>query len=96
MSNALRIHPRDNVVVATLDLPTGAAVELPEGGERLSLVTREPIPFGHKVAIVRIPQGQSVIKYGASIGLAFTDIMPGEHVHTHNLHSVRGAAKNGS
>jgi altronate dehydratase small subunit len=56
-------------------------------------VTREAIPFGHKVAIVAIRQGETVVKYGASIGRATADIAPGEHVHVHNLRSVRGAAK---
>lgn len=96
MPNALRIHPRDNVVVATRDLPAGTAIELPEGEEQVSVVTRDEIPFGHKVAVVSIPRGEMVIKYGASIGKATASIEPGEHVHSHNLTSVRGAAVHGS
>jgi len=34
-----------------------------------------------------------VIKYGTSIGVATDDVRPGEHVHVHNLRSVRGAAR---
>jgi len=58
----------------------------------LGVTCREAVPFGHKVAIANIPQGRAVIKYGASIGVATEDIIPGEHVHVHNLVSVRGAA----
>jgi hypothetical protein len=45
------------------------------------------------VALREIAAGEKVIKYGASIGVATGDIHPGEHVHTHNLRSVRGAAR---
>ena len=58
-----------------------------------SLVVREAIPFGHKVAIRAIANGEHVIKYGASIGVAVADIQPGDHVHLHNLRSVRGSAQ---
>jgi altronate dehydratase len=92
MINALRIHPEDTVVVALVDLAPGARVELADGPD-LGIVTCETIPFGHKVAIAAIAQGQHVVKYGASIGLATQDIAPGQHVHVHNLTSVRGAAQ---
>ncbi len=92
MINALRIHPEDSVVVALVDLAPGTSVELADAPD-LQIATREAIPFGHKVAIKPIAQGQHVIKYGASIGLATQEIAPGEHVHVHNLSSVRGAAQ---
>jgi altronate dehydratase len=92
MANALRIRPEDNVVVALRELSPRAALELSEAGET-GVITLEDIPFGHKVAIRRIAQGEAVIKYGASIGVATADIIPGQHVHTHNLRSVRGVVK---
>lgn len=93
MANVLRIHPKDSVVVAICDLPKGTRIELADSGTGLAVTAQAPIPLGHKVAIVDIPKGQSVIKYGAPIGLATEDISPGQHVHVHNLVSVRGAAK---
>lgn len=93
MANVLLMHPDDNVVNAVVDLPPGTPLALADGHADLGIVTLEPIPFGHKVAIAPIAQGETVIKYGASIGLATADIAPGQHVHTHNLRSVRGAAK---
>lgn len=91
MANALRIHPDDTVVVALVDLAPGTRVQVADAPD-LETVTCEEIPFGHKVAIVPITQGRHVVKYGASIGLALVDITPGQHVHVHNLTSVRGAA----
>ncbi|MDQ6598863.1 SAF domain-containing protein [Bacillus salipaludis] len=34
--------------------------------------------------------GEDILKYGEVIGLATTDIEPGEHVHIHNLEGKRG------
>lgn len=42
------------------------------------------IPFGHKVAVAAIAQGEPVCKYGVVIGCATRPIRPGEHVHVHN------------
>lgn len=75
----IRLHPADNVVVASARLPKGAEVT----GEALQ--TLEPIPSGHKVATVAIAAGAVVLKYGQVIGMATTDIPPGAHVHVHNL-----------
>ena len=45
------------------------------------------VPVGHKVCVRPILRGEKVLKYGASIGSATSDIRPGQHVHTHNLES---------
>ena len=90
--NALKIHLDDNVVTAVSELAPGTAIALDDGGSTLDVTVAEDVPFGHKVAIVPIAEGEAVVKYGASIGLATTDIAPGQHVHVHNLRSVRGAA----
>ena len=92
MVNVLRIHPNDTVVVAVCELAEGAKLELADASLDAAIVTRQVIPFGHKVALVHIAKGQSIVKYGASIGIATQDIAPGEHVRVHNLASVRGAA----
>ncbi|MHB1296653.1 MAG: UxaA family hydrolase [Anaerolineae bacterium] len=92
MTNVLKIGAGDNVAVALSDLSEGTALET-SNGPIVGVVTRAAIPFGHKVALAAIARGESVIKYGASIGLATEDIAPGQHVHVHNLRSVRGAAR---
>lgn len=91
MVNVLKIHPLDNVVTALRELPVGTLLQASE--ELPQVVTSELIPFGHKVAIAAITRGDVVTKYGASIGIASADIAPGQHVHVHNLKSVRGAAQ---
>lgn len=92
MANVIRIHPNDSVVMALRDLHEGETLEMDGEDGCLGVITIDPIPFGHKVAIVAITDGQHVIKYGASIGVATANIQPGQHVHSHNLTSVRGAA----
>jgi altronate hydrolase len=79
--NAVHLRPEDNVAVAARPLPAGHV--LPAGGTTVTLTG--PIPLGHKVALVPIPRGQPVRKYGQVIGFASADIAPGEHVHVHNL-----------
>ncbi len=83
---AIRIHPSDNVAVARLPLPESQHVVC---GDR-RVVTRRPIPAGHKVAIAAIPEGAEIIRYGQPIGAARTAIEPGDWVHTHNVRFTGG------
>jgi len=85
-ANLLCLHSRDNVAVALSDLPAGATVALPGSP---SLTLHDALPFGHKVALTAIPLGGSVVKYGETIGQATKPIVPGDHVHVHNLDSTR-------
>jgi altronate dehydratase len=83
---ALVISDRDNVATALEPLDAGRTIDL--GGR--TVIAGEPIPSGHKIALVDIPSGEAVIKYGSAIGLATSAIKAGSHVHTHNLSSSRG------
>jgi altronate hydrolase len=80
-NSALRLHPADNVAIARVPLSAGAELRIGD----LRVVTREPIAAGHKVAIQPIAAGETVHRYGQSIGRSRTAIEPGRHVHTHNL-----------
>ena len=53
-----------------------------------SLLAVSDVPFGHKIALKPIAQGEPVIKYGYSIGVAKQAIAPGEHVHSQNVASA--------
>jgi altronate hydrolase len=75
----IRLHPRDNVIVAARRLPAASLVAS-EG-----VTAAEAIPVGHKLATRAIAAGQPVLKYGQAIGVASQDIAAGAHVHTHNL-----------
>ena len=74
---AVRLHPADDVAVATQDLPAGTVVG--------QAVLRAPVPRGHKLAVNAVPAGEQVRKYDQVIGFATADLAPGDHVHTHNL-----------
>ena len=37
------------------------------------------------MAIKPIAKGEKIIKYGELIGIAGSDIKPGQHVHVHNV-----------
>lgn len=80
-ANAVIIHPDDNVVTVTAEIPMNGTVVW-RGGEIRACT---PIPYGHKIALRAIAAGESVTKYGQRIGLAAAPIAAGEHVHTHNL-----------
>jgi altronate hydrolase len=75
----IRIHPRDNVVIARHQLVGGTRVES-EGITVAGLV-----PPGHKIATCAIAAGDPVRRYDQIIGSAKQAIAPGQHVHTHNL-----------
>jgi (2R)-sulfolactate sulfo-lyase subunit alpha len=47
------------------------------------------VPIGHKVALVDLKVGDTVIKYGQDIGRIVTPVARGEHVHVHNLKTKR-------
>jgi altronate hydrolase len=79
---AIRVHPRDNVAVVAADVPAGSTVRLDDGTEVRSI---EAVARGSKVALIPIPCGEAVIRYGEEIGRATADIAAGQHVHTHNL-----------
>lgn len=79
------LDPRDNVATAADDLHIGATAAAGD----ITVVVRDAIPRGHKVALKPIPMGTNVIRYGEIIGSATADVVTGEHVHVHNLISNR-------
>lgn len=79
--SVVKIQARDNVAVAIRDLRRGETVRVDEAAVEI----RQDIDMGHKVALQRIARGDSIVKYGFSIGHATADIDAGDKVHTHNL-----------
>jgi altronate hydrolase len=78
---AVLLRPDDTVAVAARPIPSGASIEV--GGRAVRAV--EPIALGHKLAVVDLPEGAPVRKYGQTIGFASTNIRAGAWVHTHNV-----------
>lgn len=86
MNELIRINSNDMVAVALTQLTAGSVVHVT--GADSSVTLTEDISMGHKVALRNISKGESVIKYGFSIGQATADIKEGSHVHTHNLRTL--------
>ena len=86
MARCMVMHPQDDVAVALEDVAPGDTVRLSDGRE---IVARDAIPFAHKIAIRPLAQGVPVRKYGEVIGAATMAIAVGEHVHVHNIKSLR-------
>jgi altronate dehydratase large subunit len=80
------LHPDDSVSIAAGDLPAGQVVPGSAGPIRL----QQRIESGHKYARRAIATGEIVLKYGQPIGRAVAPIAAGEHVHVHNVESLRG------
>ncbi|MDB5912029.1 MAG: Altronate dehydratase, partial [Ramlibacter sp.] len=77
MTPFIRLHPRDDVLIARTQLVGGTVVE--------NVAVRGLIPPGHKVAVRDIAPGEPVRRYNQIIGFATRPIAAGEHVHTQNL-----------
>jgi len=91
MKKVFVVYATDNVGTAVLEpIQTGDQVGC--NGERgdLEVIALANIAYGHKIALMDIAQGDTVRKYGLSIGAALCDIKAGDHVHTHNVESNRG------
>lgn len=79
----LILAPGDNVGIARSDLSAGASLDVL--GARVTL--REKVLTGHKFAFKPVKKGETVVKYGAPIGIATQDIAPGDYMHIHNIAS---------
>jgi (2R)-sulfolactate sulfo-lyase subunit alpha len=84
----------DSAGVAVADIHTGERVTGAYLGDRtqtMEVVAKDDIPLGHKIALVDMPENGKVVKYGVVIGGAVVPIAIGQHVHVHNLRSLRWA-----
>ena len=89
MNKAIVINKIDSVATSITDIEAGSTVSVKSGSE-IKVKVRQSIPFGHKFALKKIEEGDSVIKYGEMIGRATKTIEKGDHVHVHNVESMRG------
>ena len=84
--------PKDNVgVVVIEDLKAGTEMMgvITETDSTTRIAAKSNIPIGHKVALVDLKKGDTIIKYGEDIGRMVKDAKKGEHVHVHNLKTKR-------
>lgn len=74
----IKIHPNDNVAIATIDLPLGTTVE--DG-----IITLSDIPQGHKVLLNDLKQGDAILRYGVILGYVLSDMPKGSWINEHHL-----------
>lgn len=77
MSKLFKINNKDNVAVALEELKKGEIID--------NVKLLDDIPFGHKVLLNDLKNGENIIKYGNPIGHLTIDCKKGEHIHEHNL-----------
>lgn len=86
MKNYVRMTDRDNVVTMLRHLDPGEIINV----DGVKIKATHDVPAYHKIAIEEIKAGNTVVKYGESIGSASRDIQIGDWVHIQNLESSRG------
>ena len=91
MKRAIMVDSEDTVATLLSDAGAGEPICIvtADGKESRALKAREPISMGHKVALLPLKKGEKIMKYGAVIGQAIRHIRPGDHVHVHNMKSLR-------
>jgi len=85
----LRVHSRDNVLVALGDLKKGEEIRVDTG----SVVLVSDVPAKHKFATDNLAAGDSVVMYGVGIGKAIVPIRRGEAITTENVRHHAGAVE---
>jgi altronate dehydratase small subunit len=92
LSRAVLLHPEDDIAVLVEPVVAGGPIEVVGGNAEMALVAGSALPLGHKVALRLLASCDRVRKYGEVIGRMTAAAAPGEHVHVHNLASLRAAA----
>ncbi len=88
---AIKIHPDDNVATLINDAEgESKVIIISSNGDTVRRVqVTNSLQLAHKLAIEKIEKNTDVIKYGEVIGRATQSIEAGDHVHVHNVVSLR-------
>ena len=94
MINGMIIDGADNVGVAIYPVKKGETIAYLDSQKhtvlrRIPKVHIEDIQIYHKFAVCDIEEDMPIVKYGQHIGRAAAFIGKGQHVHVHNVKSVR-------
>lgn len=86
---ALVLHPDDDVAVLVASVARGEAVITQGAREGVVLLPSADLSSGQKIAMRSMAMGSQVHKYGEIIGRLTAAVAAGDHVHVHNLVSLR-------
>ena len=81
------MNAADNVVTTVTEIARGDDVCFMNGSECVVLRAVEDIPYCHKVALIDMPVGREIIKYGESLGRLVQQVGKGGWVNDLNLKS---------
>ncbi|WP_454616579.1 UxaA family hydrolase [Bradyrhizobium cenepequi] len=90
--HVLAHSPKDNVAVVVVEgLKAGSKAlgVITEDNSSFTVEVKDDVPIGHKVALVELSEGATVIKYGQDVGRMTGGAATGRHVHTHNMKTKR-------
>jgi (2R)-sulfolactate sulfo-lyase subunit alpha len=90
--HVLAHSPKDNVavvVVEGLKAGTKALGVVTENDTTFTVDVKDDVPIGHKVALVELSNGDTVVKYAQDVGRMVAPAGKGHHVHTHNMKTKR-------
>jgi len=82
---AVWLDASDDVATVLRAVERGERVRVRCGDEERSVVAREAIALGHKIALRALDSDTRIRKYGECIGRLTADVAEGAWVHTHNL-----------
>ena len=85
-SSVLKVHPKDNVLVALKNLSKGENISF-NGHE---YILQENIPAKHKFLIQDMNAGDEVIMYGVLVGKTQMNVTKGSRISTENLKHASG------
>ncbi len=83
---------RDTVAVVVVEgVKAGMTLNgwIMDEDKSMTVVARQDIPIGHKVALKDMAVGDTVIKYGMDMGKVVAPIQAGQHAHVHNIKTKR-------
>ena len=77
------------VVVEGVSAGTAMTGWIMDEDKTIDVKATQDIPIGHKVALVDMQPGDTVVKYGIDMGKVVAPIKKGEHAHVHNIKTKR-------
>ena len=93
------MHSQKELIIMDLEDNIGFIKQEVSKGQKINIQcqeieglidAKEDIPFGFKIALKNINQGERIYKFGEAIGIARVPIAKGEMVHVHNVDGLRG------